>query len=150
MPQVVESIILNGSIDKAYQLAKDMESYPQFMENVISVKVLKRDKKSTITSWETKIDGRSISWKEKDLFNDDGYEILYQQLEGDLKKFEGKWDLKEVVQGVKITLSVEFEFGVAMLAPLLNPILKKKVRSNSKNMLEAIKQKVETEKRKIY
>ncbi|GAB6098625.1 type II toxin-antitoxin system RatA family toxin [Halanaerocella petrolearia] len=143
MPKVVEEIIVKGNIEQAYQLAKDMESYPEFMEDVISVKVLEREENSTITSWKTEVDGRQISWREKDLFNDDEYQIIYQQLDGDLKKFDGEWSLETTKQGVKITLIVDFEFGVAMLAPLLNPILKKKVRLNSKNMLEAIKEKVE-------
>ncbi|GAB6136881.1 type II toxin-antitoxin system RatA family toxin [Halanaerobaculum tunisiense] len=145
MPQVVEEITVAGSLDQAYQLAKDMESYPEFMENVVSIEVLERGEKSTVTSWETEVDGRKISWREKDLFNDAEHQIIYHQLEGDLKEFAGEWNLESTTEGTKITLTVNFEFGVAMLAPLLNPILKKKVRANSQSMLQGIKQQVEQE-----
>ena len=36
-----------------------------------------------------------------------------------------------------------FEFGIPMIAGLLNPILKKKVRENSENMLTAVKAQIE-------
>ncbi|WP_027340607.1 type II toxin-antitoxin system RatA family toxin [Halonatronum saccharophilum] len=146
MPCVEESIIVNGSIEGAYKIAKDMESYPKFMKNVVSVQVLERNKNTTVSSWITDIDGRKICWKERDYFNDDEYQIIYKQISGDLKKFDGQWDLKEVNGGTKITLVVDFDFGIPMLAPLLNPILEKKVKKNSRNMLEAIKKQLEDEK----
>ncbi len=143
MPYIKESIIVNGSIDDSYQLAKDMESYPNFMPDVLKVEVLERDEKTTITSWVTNIDGRKICWTERDYFNDTDHQIIYKQIKGDLKKFDGEWDLESIAQGTRITLTVDFEFGIPMLAPLLNPILKKKVAINSQNMLRAIKEKVE-------
>ena len=42
-----------------------------------------------------------------------------------------------------MTLSVDFEFGIPMIAGMLNPLLKKKVRENSENMLAAIKAQIE-------
>jgi len=42
-----------------------------------------------------------------------------------------------------IKLAVDFEFGIPMISGLLNPILKRKVRDNSKNMLKAVKEKME-------
>ncbi|WP_408956003.1 type II toxin-antitoxin system RatA family toxin [Natroniella sp. ANB-PHB2] len=147
MPQVEESIFIQGDIEQAYQLAKDMESYPEFMPNVININVVKQCENETITSWVTEIDGKRICWKERDIFNDAEYEIIYQQLSGDLKEFNGKWKLESSSQGVKISLTVNFEFGIPMLSSLLNPLLKKKVASNSQSMLRAIKEQIESESR---
>ncbi|TDX52681.1 type II toxin-antitoxin system RatA family toxin [Orenia marismortui] len=145
MPYIEESIEVNGKVDRVYKLVKDMESYPNFMPDVLRVEVIERDKNTTITNWVTNIDGRKICWTERDYFNDDEYQIIYKQISGDLKKFDGEWNLERSSKGIKITLTVDFEFGIPMLAPLLNPILKKKVRANSKKMLEAVKEKVEEE-----
>ncbi len=86
------------------------------------------------------VDGRVIKWKERDVFYPAQHRIEYTQVSGDLKKFEGYWQLSEVADGVKIVLTVDFEFGMPMVAALLNPLLKKKVRENSAGMLAAIKQ----------
>lgn len=145
MPQVENSITIDGEVEKAYQIAQDMESYPQFMENVINVEVVEREANQTITSWKTEVDGRELEWKERDTFDYENNRIHYEQIEGDLKKFNGKWEFKTIEGKTEVVLTVDFEFGVPMLAPVLNPVLKKKINSNLQSMLSAIKQKVEKE-----
>lgn len=51
---------------------------------------------------------------------------------------KGEWILKKTASGSEVKLTVDFEFGIPMLAGLLNPVLKRKVRENSENMLSAI------------
>ena len=60
-----------------------------------------------------------------------------------LKKMAGEWILTPTSEGTDIKLTVDFEFGIPMISGLLNPILKKKVRDNSMNMLKAVKEKME-------
>ena len=143
MPYVENTILVDGNADDVYQLASDMESYPQFMENVRSVEVLERAEDTTVTAWETEVDGREISWKERDYFDKQQQKIYYEQIEGDLEEFKGQWKITAQKEATQVTLSVEFEFGIPMLGPVLNPILKKKVASNSEAMLKAIKEEVE-------
>ncbi|HEX2972399.1 MAG TPA: SRPBCC family protein, partial [Tepidisphaeraceae bacterium] len=89
-------------------------------------------------------DGRIIKWTERDTFDDANCHIAYNQIEGDLKKFAGEWILTPLDDATtEIKLTVDFEFGIPMIAGLLNPILKKKVKVNSENMLKAIKDRLE-------
>ena len=145
MPQVESSINIQGSRDFAYVMAKEMEKYPQYMESVQEVRILTTDpiENSTITQWVTNVDGRLIRWTEKDVFDDEAKTISYRQISGDLKKFEGEWRFQSVDGGTRVTLTVAFEFGIPMLAGLLNPILKKKTQANCDAMLLAIKEQVE-------
>ncbi|MFZ3171417.1 MAG: aromatase/cyclase [Carboxydocellales bacterium] len=145
MPQVESSINIQGSRDFAYAMAKEMEKYPQYMESVQEVRILTTDplENSTITQWVTNVDGRLIRWTEKDVFDDEAKTISYRQISGDLKKFEGEWRFQSVDGGTRVTLTVAFEFGIPMLAGLLNPILKKKTQANCDAMLLAIKEQVE-------
>lgn len=130
---------------KIYPILKDMEKYPEFMADLVSVEVIERKDNTTITKWVSNVDGRIIRWTELDVFDDDNMHISYKQIEGDLKNFEGEWILTPVQEGTEIKLTVDFEFGIPMIAPLLNPILKKKVRENSMNMLKSIKEKMESD-----
>lgn len=143
MPCVEVSISVNCTRDKIYPILKDMEKYPEFMADLVSVEVLERTGNTTVSKWVSNVDGRIIKWTELDTFDDENMYISYSQIEGDLKKFEGEWVLTPTVDGTDIKLTVDFEFGIPMISGLLNPILKKKVRENSMNMLKAVKEKVE-------
>lgn len=139
MPYIESTIIVPGSVQQAYAIAKDMERYPEFMENVQLVKVVEREAERTLTQWITNVDGRKIRWVEQDLFFEAEQRIEYKLLSGDLKKFEGEWRFDPLAEGTKITLTVDFEFGIPMIAGLLNPILKQKTKANCQAMLEGIK-----------
>jgi len=144
MPYVEVSLPVSASRQAIYPILKDMEKYPEFMTDLVSVKVVERDGNTTVTQWVSNVDGRIIRWTERDTFDDANYHITYCQIEGDLKKFAGEWiltPLDDVTTEIKLT--VDFEFGIPMIAGLLNPILKKKVKLNSENMLKAIKDRLE-------
>ena len=120
-----------------------MEKYPGFMADLVSVEVIERKENTTVSKWVSNVDGRVIKWTELDTFDDENMHISYQQIDGDLKKMEGEWVLTPIAEGTDVKLIVDFEFGIPMISGLLNPILKKKVRDNSMNMLKAVKEKVE-------
>lgn len=143
MPYVEVSLPVKAQPQKVYPILRDMEKYPDFMDDLESVEVIERKDNTTLTKWVSNVDGRVIKWTEQDVFDDENMHISYKQTEGDLKKFEGEWILTPIPEGTEIKLTVDFEFGIPMIAGLLNPILKKKVRENSMNMLEAIKKRLE-------
>jgi coenzyme Q-binding protein COQ10 len=143
MPFVEVVISVDCNREKIYPILKDMEKYPGFMKDLLSVEILERTGHNTVSKWVSNVDGRVIKWTELDTFDDENMHIAYRQIEGDLKKFEGEWILTPLIEGTEIKLTVDFEFGIPMIAGLLNPILKKKVRDNSMNMLKAIKEKME-------
>lgn len=143
MPYVEVTTLVKGDIKPIWEIVADMTNYPKFMPSVNSVDILERTGNTTVSKWVTNVDGRIIAWTESDVFYPTDYRIEYKQLSGDLKKFEGKWQLTQTPEGVNILLTVDFEFGIPMVAALLNPLLKKKVRENSEGMLAAIKKMCE-------
>lgn len=143
MPYIETKTVIKGTPASIYEIIKDMAAYPSFMSDLVSVEILERGEGYTISHWVSNVDGRKIVWTERDEFFPEENKITYCQIEGDLKKMEGKWQLLPVADGVEVMLSVDFEFGIPMIAGLLNPILKRKVRENSENMLAAVKEKIE-------
>ena len=121
MPFVKSEIVIKGEKQKIFDVIQDMASYPKFMN----------------------VDGRKIVWTERDDFYPETFKITYKQTAGDLKKMEGAWELFDTEEGVNVSLAVDFEFGIPMIAGLLNPILIRKVRENSEDMLQAIKGEIE-------
>jgi ribosome-associated toxin RatA of RatAB toxin-antitoxin module len=144
MPYVEETIIIKGEIEKIYQMAKDMEKFPLFMPDVKKVKVVERTGNKTVTEWESMIDEDTpISWRELDEFDDKKPLIRYKLLEGDLEKFEGEWRFEKTPDGIKVTITCDFDFGMPAFEKIVGSVLKLKVQDNCKMMLSAIKKKVE-------
>lgn len=143
MPFVETSITIKGDINKIYPIVSDMESYSNFMESVKSVKVMEREGNTTLTQWNTELKGKPFNWVERDFFDHENHTIKYELVSGDLKKFEGEWALTSQGDEVKVSLTVDFEFGVPMIASLLNPIAKIIIKQNCDSMLKAIKEEVE-------
>lgn len=143
MPYVEKSIIIQGDPDEVYLLAKDMEKFPDFMPDVQSVTVTRREDSMTLTDWVTEIDGTEILWTEEDLFDDVRRRIQYRLLEGDLDKFEGEWRFDPVDEGTRVVLTVDFDFGIPELVNLIGDILTLKVGENSEMMLKSMKDRVE-------
>lgn len=143
MPFVKSDILIKGDKNAIYQVIQNMEDYPRFMESLVSVTVLERGKNYDISHWVSNVDGRKIVWTERDDFYPEDFKITYQQTDGDLKKMEGVWELNDEAEGVRISLTVDFEFGIPMIAGLLNPLLVRKVRENSEAMLAAVKGQIE-------
>ncbi len=143
MPYVETSIDIAARAKAIYELAKDMERYPDFMPDVESVKVLKREGNVTITRWKTLVEEAPIEWTEEDVFDDARTRIDYRLTEGDLDKFEGSWTFEEHDGKTHVVLGVDYDFGVPTLAELIGPLLHKKVEENSLMMLKALKAKSE-------
>jgi len=143
MGYVEKSIVIAGKVDQVYQLAKDMEGYPAFMPDVESVKVVSREPDRTVTEWVTSVDGTPILWTELDIFDDANHTITYRLVEGDLDKFEGMWTFEETAGGTRVTLTVDYDFGIPELTALIGPTLEEKVGENSEMMLTGMKKRIE-------
>ena len=143
MGYVERNILINGPIEAVYELAKDMEGYPDFMPDVESVKVVSREGNTTITEWETSVDGTPILWTERDVFDDRDFTIAYQLIEGDLDKFEGLWRFHPREEGTEVVLTVDYDFGIPELTNLIGPTLEQKVGENSEMMLKGMKSRIE-------
>lgn len=136
-------ILINGTPQDVYNVAKQQERFPDFMSDVEEVKIIERTDKRAISEWTTNVEGIPICWKEEDTFDDDTNSITYRLLEGDLDKFEGGWTFEAKDGGTEVVLTVDFDFGMPTLADLLGPVLEVKVRENSEMMLNGIKNEIE-------
>lgn len=144
MPFVERSITIASDPHTVYEIAKRMEDFPKYMENVKEVTVVERDETSTVTRWHATIVGRHFRWTERDEFDDETPQITYEQLDGDLKVFQGVWRFLPQGDGeVRVELTCEAEIGIPMLDSLLNPVIKKAIEINIDSMLKAIKEQAE-------
>ena len=140
LPRVEVEQVLPARLEEVYQVLRDMERFPEFMKSVESITVRERGTDYTVTEWIARLQGARFRWVERDQFLPE--RIVYRQVEGDLKTFEGEWRLSSEGQATRVTLVTDFEFGIPMLSQLLNPVAKVAIRENARAMLDAIARQV--------
>lgn len=143
MAQVAASTIIYAPLDQVYQLAKNVEDFPEFMPDLESVRVLERRNGETVTEWVGIVQGRKIRWIEEDRWDDAQHLCRFRQREGDFTKYEGSWSFTATDGGTQTALSVEFELDLPLAGALLSNLLRVLVRKNLESMLAALKQQLE-------
>lgn len=143
MPLVEETIEITMDSTELFPIISDFEKYPDIMEDVKKVNILERGDNWSVSEWINEIDGRVIKWVEKDHIKPSENRIDFELVKGDLKTYYGFWQLDESGSDTKVTLSIYFEFGIPMIAPLIHPLLAKKLRENMKQMLADLKNRAE-------
>ncbi|MDO8587536.1 MAG: SRPBCC family protein [Armatimonadota bacterium] len=147
MPRVESSVTIDGDIDRVYSLAKDIESFPEFMPDVKSVTVLERsdDGARTVVEWvgivrEFKT---TIKWVEEDIWDDQARNCTFKLVRGDYHSYRGSWTFTPKNGGTEFVSVIDFEYDIPLIGPLIKGLIAKKMKENVDNMLAAIKKKVE-------
>lgn len=147
MAVVSSSIEINGSLDRVYALAKDIEAFPEFMPDLKSISVVERsdDGCRTISDWVgiVKEFKTFIKWTEEDIWDDDAHTCVFTLVKGDYSKYSGKWKFTDLGGRTRFDSEIEVEYDVPLIGAIIKGIIAKKMKENVDNMLAAIKAKAE-------
>lgn len=146
MPTVTVDLMISAPAHAVWAQVKDVEAYPQFMENVRSVAIIDHaDGATRTTRWSTLLKGSVLEWTEVEVIDDASLRIEFQQLDGDLDLFEGHWQLTaSSATKTRVELAVAFEIGIPLLADMLNPVAARALKGNSEAMLHEIEARLAT------
>lgn len=149
MPRIESSIVIAAPRDAVMAVARDNESFPEFMADVRSLKVLEKsaDGSRVVSDWVGVVPkfGTSIRWVEEDLWDDAAGTCTFRQLKGDYKRFEGVWTFTPEGEGTtRFSSVVDYEIEIPLVGPLIKTIIKKTVQDNVEATLRAIKERCET------
>jgi len=143
MPHVETRRVVPLTFGETWAFCTDVESFPEYMNDVVSVKIIEAGENWQIQKWDARVRGVPFRWTEKNVHDLPARRIDYRQTEGDLKQFEGSWTFREVDGGTEVTLTCDFEFGMPMVASLLNPVAKLLLRDNLVSMLDGVSKKAQ-------
>ena len=139
MPRVRVNLTIDAPIDDVWRLVRDVEAYPEYMENVETVAVTADDGAGhREVAWSVLLKGSVLEWQQSETVFAEQFRIEFQQLDGDLDRFDGYWQLDDVDGATEAELLVDFEIGVPLLAAMLNPVAERALEDNSKAMLLAL------------
>lgn len=148
MPRVESSVIINGSVDKVFALAKDIEAFPQFMPDLKKVTILERSPDGSHVIGEfvgcIKDFRITIKWVEEDEWDEQAKTCKFKLVRGDFRSYSGLWTFEPVDGGTKYTSVIDFEYEIPLIGPIIKSLVAKLMKQNVDNMLNAIKDKVES------
>ena len=147
MAQVSSTIEINGPLETVYALARDIESFPEFMPDLKSVKIVERrdDGRRIVSDWVgiVKEFKTTIKWTEEDIWDDDAKTCVFSLVKGDYSKYSGVWTFTDLGGRTRFDSEIEVEYDVPLVGALIKGLIAKKMKENVDNMLAAIKRKVE-------
>lgn len=145
MPTVESTIWIDAPVGHVYAVAKDNESFPEFMDDVVSLVVVEREGQRTVSDWVGVITafGLKIRWRQEDVWDDDRHSCRFRQVSGDYDKLEGEWAFKEEAGGTRFESALEYEYVVPGLGPLVKRVIHGIVVKNMDGVLGAIKSRAE-------
>lgn len=139
MPDLTTSVdIKDLTKHEAWNRLIDFQNYSNFMDSVKNVVVRDTDEDGCISEWTVIFNDCELVWTEKDEFHPES-KITFNQIDGDIEKWQGYWLITENETGCTITLHISFDIGIPSLADLLHPIGSKVIKENCIQMLDDLR-----------
>jgi len=144
MPRIEQSVTIQAPIATVYRVAKNVEKFPQFMEDLQSLSVLERspDGTRTTTEWVGLIREfrMNVKWVQEDKWDDSACRDDFTMLRGDMDRMEGYWQFtSESDQVTRFDSMVDYEYNVPLIGPMVKSLIKKKMTDNLQATMDAIK-----------
>ena len=143
MPHIENGVSINAPLEKVFALARDAESFPQFMPDVESVVIGERspDGSRMVTDWiavasDFKL---KVRWTEEDLWDEAAHTCRFTQLKGDYTAYGGLWTFTAEGKTTVFHSAIDYELDIPLIGPLLKAVVARLMQSNTQKILEAIK-----------
>ncbi|MFI6344297.1 type II toxin-antitoxin system RatA family toxin [Streptomyces sp. NPDC050560] len=107
--------------DQVWKVLLDSEAFPGFMEGVSEVRIGDEDGDSRVTSWVVELKGSEMEWTQRDTLDHAQRRWDFEQTEGDLAEYRGRWQVAEAPGGAALELEVEFDVGLPTVADMVHP-----------------------------
>lgn len=149
MPRIEQSVVIGAPLEAVWAVARDVESFPEFMADLQSLTVQERspDGSRTVTNWvglirEFKM---TVKWTQEDRWDSVKYRDEFVMLKGDMDKMEGFWQFTaEAPNRTRFDSVMDYEYNVPLIGPMVKSLIKKKLTDNLQATMEAIKTKAES------
>jgi ribosome-associated toxin RatA of RatAB toxin-antitoxin module len=142
VPNVEVSITTSCPLPKVWSAVVDITAYPTYMANVNRVAIVRDEGHSRTSQWEVLLKGSILEWTERETIDHEKHRVEFEQIDGDLSIFRGAWQVTLEGDQSVVTLDVEFEIGIPLLADMLNPIAAKALEVNSETMIRELEARV--------
>ncbi len=143
MPRIELEEFIEINAKDAFNLAQNIERFPEFIPSLKEVKILSRNGNIVLSRWlgvaEVGPISRQITWEERDEWNEERLECKFELIAGDMKTYYGLWRFLEAEGGSRLKLELEYDIGIPMLGPFFHKVIHEKMIESCQSILRAVK-----------
>ncbi len=149
MPRIEQSLTIDAPVERVYSIARDVEAFPNYMDDLQSITVLERseDGNRTITEWVGLVRQfkMKLKWTQEDLWDPAAHRDEFKALKGDVDSMSGYWQFTEDSGGggTRFDSLVDYEINVPLVGALVKQLIRKLMEQNLDAQMKAIKAKAE-------
>ena len=147
MPHIELSVEVSAPAQAVYEVARRVEDFPTFMEDLQSLTVLERTEggNRTVTQWvglirEFKM---TVKWTQEDVWDPLARRDDFRMLKGDMDSMSGFWQFTDTPNGSRFESVLDYEYNVPLIGPMIKALIKKKMTANLEAQMRAIKARAE-------
>jgi uncharacterized membrane protein len=148
VPRIESTLHVDAPVERVYAVARDVESFPEIMEDLQSITVLERseDGNRTVTQWVGTVAQfrLTLKWQQEDVWDPARHRDDFKALKGDVDELSGYWQFTEDAGGTRFDSLVDYEVNVPLVGPLVKNIIHKIMVKNLEAQMQAIKLRAET------
>jgi ribosome-associated toxin RatA of RatAB toxin-antitoxin module len=150
LPIIQTSVYIEAPPDAVYAIARDVESFPEFMPEVqrITVREVSEDRSRQVVEWVGLIPAfrLTVKWVEEDLWDDAERTCRFRQLKGDFNEYGGIWRFVPEGEGTRFESEIDYELEIPTIGPLIKGVVRKIMTDNAERLLAAIQRRSEERK----
>jgi uncharacterized membrane protein len=129
-------------------IARENETFPEYMPDIKSVKVLSRseDTNTVVSEWVGEVPKfhNKVRWTEEDVWDKQKGTCTYRQIGGDYDVFEGVWTFTTIEGGqTRFDAWLNYEITIPVVGILMKQIIHKTMVENLKSTMYAIRRRCE-------
>jgi len=133
----IDAIVPGRGVKETYDVLCDFKRYPEHSPAVRSV-VIEAANGESFSTWETNFRGGILRWKERDMFDPVANTIGFEQTEGDIENFSGRWKIAGENGDSTVRFSAQFDMGIPSLSNIIDPIAEQALRENIIAILQGL------------
>lgn len=117
------SIVMHAPKAAVFETAANLELWPTILPHYRYIRYLERGPDRNIVVMAARRSGIPISWTSEQIIDCNRVEIRFVHLKAWTKGMHVVWTFAEAHDGVHVTISHDLRFRIAVLAPVVDPII---------------------------
>jgi uncharacterized membrane protein len=148
MPRIELNLDIDAPVETVYEIARRVEEFPTFMNDLQSLTVLERspDGNRTVTEWVGQVREfrMTIKWVQEDIWDPEQKRDDFHLIRGDMDAMSGYWQFSAAPNGTRFSSVLDYEYNVPLIGPMIKALIQKKLTENLASQMKAIKARAES------
>ncbi|MBF6352949.1 SRPBCC family protein [Nocardia higoensis] len=124
--------------DVAFARLRDFPSYAEHVDVVRGISLGVDAQGNQVSSWSVWFRSGLLEWTERDVVDEASRILSFEQVTGDLARFDGAWRVALSDAGVTVSFDAVVDLGIPSLADMLDPLAERALRTNTVDILRGL------------